>query len=46
MADHHQLVDQIRAFVQSSDQTRNSFLESLASTYAEACVEVNQRMGR
>ena len=46
MADHHQIVDQIRAFVQSSDQTRNALLESLASTYAEACVEVNQRMGR
>ena len=46
MADHHQLVDQIRAFVQSSDQTRNALLESLASTYAEACVDVNQRMGR
>ena len=46
MPDHHQLVDQIRAFVQSSDQTRNALLESLASSYAEACVEVNQRMGR
>ena len=46
MADHHQIVDQIRAFVQSSDQTRNGVLESLASTYADACVEINQRMGR
>jgi hypothetical protein len=46
MADHHQTVDQIRAFVQSNDQTRNSFLDSLASTYAEACIEFNQRMGR
>jgi hypothetical protein len=46
MADYHQLVDQLRAFVQSSDQTRNVVLESLASTYAEACVEINQRMGR
>jgi hypothetical protein len=46
MADHYQIVDQIRAFVQSSDQTRNGFLESLALTYADACVEVNQRMGR
>ena len=46
MADYHQIVDQIRAFVQSSDQTRNALLESLASTYAEACIEVNQRMGR
>jgi len=46
MADYYQIVDQIRAFVQSSDQTRNDFLESLASTYAEACIEVNQRMGR
>ncbi len=46
MADHHQIVDQIRAFVQSSDQTRTSLLETLASSYAEACVDVNQRMGR
>jgi hypothetical protein len=46
MANFHQIVDQIRAFVQSSDQTRNTFLEGLASTYAEACVEINQRMGR
>jgi hypothetical protein len=46
MADRHQIVDQIRAFVQSSDQTRSGVLESLASSYADACVEVNQRMGR
>jgi hypothetical protein len=46
MADHHQLVDQIRAFVQASDQTRNAALESLASAYTEACVDVNQRMSR
>src|SRR5580692_2555580 len=46
MANYHQIVDQLRAFVQSSDQTRNAFLESLASSYAEACVEVNQRLGR
>jgi hypothetical protein len=46
MADYHQIVDQIRGFVQSSDQTRNERLEGLASAYAEACAEVNQRLGR
>src|SRR5947209_914413 len=46
MPDYHQIVDQIRGFVQSSDQTRNERLEGLASGYAEACIEVNQRLGR
>ena len=46
MPDYHQIVDQIRAFVQSSDQTRSEVLEGLASAYAEACVELNQRIGR
>jgi hypothetical protein len=46
MADYHEIVDQIRGFVQSSDQTRNERLEGWASGYAAACVEVNQRLGR
>jgi hypothetical protein len=46
MADYHQIVDEVRAFVQSSDQTRDGTFDSLASAYSEACVEVNQRMGR
>jgi hypothetical protein len=46
MADYHQIVDQIRGVVQSTDLTRSERLESMATTYAEACVEVNQRLGR
>ncbi len=46
MPDLHQIVDQIRAFLQSSDQTRSDSLQGLASAYAEACGEVNQRLGR
>ncbi|MGO9915694.1 MAG: hypothetical protein ACLQIB_13435 [Isosphaeraceae bacterium] len=46
MPDLHQVVDQIRAFVQSSDQTRSALLDGLASAYAETCAEVNQRLGR
>jgi hypothetical protein len=46
MADYHQIADQIRAFVQSNDQTRTSSLDHLATAYVESCIEVNQRMGR
>lgn len=46
MADHHQLVDQVRAFAQSSDQTHTPQLEELAREYAEACAAVNLRLGR
>jgi hypothetical protein len=46
MPDYHQIIDQIRGAVQSSDQTRNERLETLAAGYAEACAEVNQRLGR
>jgi len=46
MADYHQIVEQIRGFLQASDQTRNERLEGLASAYSEACVEVNQRLSR
>ncbi len=46
MADHHQLVDQIRAFVQSSDQTLTPRLEELAKEYADACVSINTRLSR
>src|ERR1035438_4555504 len=46
MPDYHQIADQIRSFVQASDQTRDGSFDSLASAYSEACVEVNQRMGR
>ncbi len=46
MPDYHQIVDQIRGIVQSSDQTRSERLEQLAVEYATACGEVNQRLGR
>src|SRR5262249_22270139 len=46
MPDYHQIVDQVRGIVQSSDQTRNERLEQLAADYAAACDEVNQRLGR
>ncbi len=46
MPDPYQIVDQIRTIVQSSDQTKSSLLDGLASAYSEACSEVNQRLGR
>jgi len=46
MPDHDQLVDQIRAFVQSADQTRSPALEALAASYAEACGEVGRRLSK
>jgi hypothetical protein len=46
MVDYHQIADQIRAFVESSDQTPGSVLENMASAYAHACGEVNQRLSR
>ena len=46
MADYQQVVEQIRAFLQASDQTRNERLEVLAKDFVEACTEVNQRLTR
>jgi hypothetical protein len=46
MPELHEIVDQIRAFLQSSDQTRSDSLQGLALAYAEACGEINQRLGR
>jgi hypothetical protein len=46
MPELHQVVDQIRAIVQSNDQTRSVLLDGLSSAYAQACGEVNQRLGR
>jgi len=46
MPDYHQIVDQIRAFVQATDQTRTPVLDELAKAYAEACAEVSQRLVR
>jgi hypothetical protein len=46
MPDHHQIVEQIRGFLQSSDQTRNDRLDDLAKAYALACTEANARLAR
>jgi hypothetical protein len=46
MADPQRLVDDIRAFLQSSDQTQTDRLRSLANDYAEACHQVNARLRR
>ena len=46
MADYQNIVEQIRGFLQASDQTRNDRLDNLAANYVEACTEVNQRLGR
>jgi hypothetical protein len=46
MPDHHQIVEQIRGFLQGSDQTRNERLDGLAAAYADACSEANGRLGR
>lgn len=40
----NEVVDEIRAFLQSNDQTFRNELRDLASTFAEACTEVNQRL--
>lgn len=46
MPELHQIVDQIRGIVQSNDQTRSALIDRLSSAYAQACGEVNQRLGR
>ena len=46
MSDHDQLIDQIRAFVQSADQTKTPALEALAVSFAEACGEVGRRLSK
>lgn len=46
MSDCEQLIDQIRAFVQSADQTRTPALEALAVSFAEAGGEVGRRLSK
>src|SRR5262249_53324123 len=43
---YHQIVDQIRASLLSSDTTGNGRLADLAAAYAAACAEVTTRLGR
>jgi hypothetical protein len=46
MTDYHRIVDDIRSFLHSSDQTYSDTLKGLAAEYAGACKEVNQRLRR
>lgn len=46
MTTHHDLIDELRSFIHSSDQTLTDGLKDLAAQYAAACREVNQRLGR
>jgi hypothetical protein len=46
MIDHHRLIDDIRSFLGSRDQTRSERLTGLARQYAEACAEANERLSR
>jgi hypothetical protein len=46
MTDCQQLVDEIRSFLQSTDMTMTDRLKELATRYAEACQEANQRLRR
>ena len=46
MNDPQRTVDEIRAFLQASDQSFKPRLRELASEYAEGCAEVNRRLAR
>lgn len=44
--DYQSIVDEIRSFVQSVDQTLTDRIKDVAGLYAQACNEVNQRLRR
>jgi hypothetical protein len=46
MADHQRVVDDIRSFLHSSEQSYSETLSVLATEYVEACQEANQRLRR
>lgn len=46
MPSYHEITDQIRSFVQATDQTRSPAMEALAAAYAEACGETSRRLSR
>jgi hypothetical protein len=46
MPDYHRIVDDVRSFLHSSDQTYSDTLKALAAEYAAACKEVNGRLRR
>src|SRR5215813_11554877 len=43
---YQRVVDEIRAFIHSSDQTYIDALEGLAASFATACIEVNTRLSK
>jgi hypothetical protein len=46
MTDYQRIVDDIRSFLQASDQTFSDSLRALAAGYNEACQETNARLRR
>jgi hypothetical protein len=46
MTNHSCTVGEIRAFLQSSDQSSQPSLSGLAAVFAAACAEANERLGR
>ncbi|HMC64682.1 MAG TPA: hypothetical protein VKI65_07070, partial [Gemmataceae bacterium] len=46
MTDYQRIVDDIRSFLHSSDQTQSEALKEMAVAYAGACQEANQRLRR
>ena len=46
MYDHQQIVDRIKAIMAGADQTRNEAVADLASNYASACRDANDRLRR
>ena len=44
--DYQPIVDEIRSFVQSVDQTLTDRIKEVAVLYVQACNEVNQRLRR
>jgi hypothetical protein len=46
MVDYQRIVDEIRSFLQSTDQTLTDQVKEWAGAYAEACKEANARLRR
>src|SRR5258708_3350990 len=46
MPDHYQIVDQVRALAQATNQASRTGLDGWAAAYAQACAEVNERLQR
>ena len=46
MTDPHLIIDEIRTFLQSSDQTLTDRIKEVARQYTAACQEANQRLSR